>query len=111
MDNVFIERLWRSLKHEDVYLKGYSDGREAKAGIDTASTGPVHRVHFTSSPLALKTVAPQRSGADCLRPHAYWHTSQNPGRDSTAAVVPPPVVKPLMMNIRPNLLVAAAAST
>jgi putative transposase len=28
-----IERLWRSLKHEDVYLKGYADGREAKAGI------------------------------------------------------------------------------
>jgi putative transposase len=33
MDNVFIERLWRSLKHEDVYLKGYADGREAHAGI------------------------------------------------------------------------------
>ena len=33
MDNVFIERLWRSLKYEDVYLKGYADGREAKAGI------------------------------------------------------------------------------
>jgi putative transposase len=33
MDNVFIERLWRSLKHEDVYLKGYADGQEAKAGI------------------------------------------------------------------------------
>jgi putative transposase len=33
MDNVFIERLWRSLKHEDVYLKGYADGREARAGI------------------------------------------------------------------------------
>ena len=33
MDNVFIERLWRSLKQEDVYLKGYADGREAKAGI------------------------------------------------------------------------------
>ncbi|MEY9136324.1 transposase InsO family protein [Bradyrhizobium diazoefficiens] len=24
---------WRSLKHEDIYLKGYADGREAKAGI------------------------------------------------------------------------------
>jgi transposase InsO family protein len=23
MDDVFIERLWRSLKHEDIYLKGY----------------------------------------------------------------------------------------
>ena len=33
MDNVFIERVWRSLKYEDVYLKGYADGREAKAGI------------------------------------------------------------------------------
>jgi putative transposase len=33
MDNVFIERLWRSLKHEDVYLKGYVDGRDARAGI------------------------------------------------------------------------------
>jgi putative transposase len=33
MDNVFIERLWRSLKHEDIYLKGYADGHEAKAGI------------------------------------------------------------------------------
>ena len=33
MDNVFIERLWRSLKYEDVYLKGYADGHEAKARI------------------------------------------------------------------------------
>ena len=35
MDNVFIERLWRSLKHEEIYLKGYADGREAKAGISS----------------------------------------------------------------------------
>ncbi|KRP91989.1 hypothetical protein AOQ73_24420 [Bradyrhizobium pachyrhizi] len=33
MDNVFIERLWRLLKYEDIYLKSYSDGHEAKAGI------------------------------------------------------------------------------
>ena len=33
MDNVFIEPLWRSLKYEDVYLKGYADGREAARGI------------------------------------------------------------------------------
>jgi putative transposase len=33
MDNIFIERLWRSLKYEDIYLKGYADGREARAGI------------------------------------------------------------------------------
>jgi putative transposase len=33
--NVFIERLWRSLKHEDIHLKGYADGYEAKAGISS----------------------------------------------------------------------------
>ena len=29
MDNVFIERVWRSLKYEDVYLRGYADGKRA----------------------------------------------------------------------------------
>ena len=33
MDNVFIERLWRSLKYEEVYLKAYETVPEAKAGI------------------------------------------------------------------------------
>jgi transposase InsO family protein len=33
LDNVFIERLWRSLKYEEVYLKSYADGCEARAGI------------------------------------------------------------------------------
>ena len=33
MDNVFIERLWRSLKYEDVYLKGYADGHELHEGL------------------------------------------------------------------------------
>ena len=33
LDNIFIERLWRSLKYEDIYLKHYADGREARAGI------------------------------------------------------------------------------
>ena len=33
MDNVFIERLWRSLKYEDIYIKGYADGAEVRAGV------------------------------------------------------------------------------
>jgi hypothetical protein len=31
MDNVFIERIWRTLKYEDIYLKGYAGGGEAKS--------------------------------------------------------------------------------
>jgi putative transposase len=33
MDNVFIERVWRSLKYEEVHLKAYTGGHEARAGI------------------------------------------------------------------------------
>lgn len=33
VDNVFVERLWRSVKYEEVYLKAYENGREAKAGL------------------------------------------------------------------------------
>ena len=34
MDNVFIERLWRSLKYEEVYLKAYDSVAQARQGID-----------------------------------------------------------------------------
>ena len=33
LDNVFIERLWRSLKYECVYLNAFETGSEARAGI------------------------------------------------------------------------------
>ena len=35
MDNIFIERLWRSLKYEEVYLKDYASVTEARAGIES----------------------------------------------------------------------------
>src|SRR5215475_5581010 len=33
MDNIFVERLWRSLKYEEVYLHAYATVAEANAGI------------------------------------------------------------------------------
>jgi putative transposase len=33
LDNVFVERLWRSLKYEEVYLHAYDSAAEARAGI------------------------------------------------------------------------------
>lgn len=33
-DNIFVERLWRSFKYEEVYLKNYSTGKEVKEGTD-----------------------------------------------------------------------------
>jgi transposase InsO family protein len=33
MDNRFVERLWRSLKYEDIYLRGYENGLELRQGV------------------------------------------------------------------------------
>ena len=32
-DNLFIERLWRTVKYEEVYLKAYQDGRDARINL------------------------------------------------------------------------------
>ena len=32
-DNLFIERLWRTVKYEEVYLKAYQDGRDARISL------------------------------------------------------------------------------
>ena len=33
LDNIFVERLWRNVKHEDVYLKGYANMAELMIGL------------------------------------------------------------------------------
>ena len=33
LDNVFVERLWRRVKYEEVYLQDYADGWEAERSL------------------------------------------------------------------------------
>ncbi len=33
LDNIFVERLWCNVKHEDVYLKGYANMAELMIGL------------------------------------------------------------------------------
>ncbi len=35
LDNIFVERLWRSVKYEDIHIKGYSTMSEAYEGLNT----------------------------------------------------------------------------
>ncbi len=54
-DNLFIERLWRTVKYEEVYLKSYRDGKEARTEI-----GEYFRFYNTKRPhqaLGYKTPA------------------------------------------------------
>jgi len=48
MDNVFIERLWRSLKYECIYLHAFETGGELRAGVSTwVGHYNSHRPHST----------------------------------------------------------------
>ena len=54
-DNLFIERLWRTVKYEEVYLRAYQDGREARQSL-----GSYFRFYNTGRPhqsLAYRTPA------------------------------------------------------
>ena len=33
LDNIYVERLWRSLKYEDIYLNDYESARELRRGV------------------------------------------------------------------------------
>ena len=47
-DNIFVERLWRTVKYEEVYLKAYASVLEAQKGLETTSgstTGLVLQPH------------------------------------------------------------------
>jgi putative transposase len=79
LDNVFIERLWRSLKYEDIYLRDYENGPTLIAGVGKwfrhyNDCRPHQALHY-STPGELYR-SPESYGA---KP-AAWIQSLNPDR-------------------------------
>jgi len=64
-DNLFIERLWRTVKYEEVYLKAYQDGREARTGLGNYfrfyNTDRPHQTHGYRTPAEVYTSTPVES--------------------------------------------------
>ncbi|WP_409997275.1 IS3 family transposase [Bradyrhizobium cosmicum] len=69
MDNIFIERLWRSIKYEEVHLNAYADGREARAGIgswmDFYNHLRPHQAMNNQFPMAAWRAGMDQIEADC----------------------------------------------
>ena len=61
-DNLFIERLWRSVKYEEVYLKAYQDGRDARISLGNYfrfyNTERPHQTHGYRTPAEVFTSIP-----------------------------------------------------
>jgi len=71
LDNIFIERLWRSLKYECIYLHAFSGGREARQGIGDWMTfynnRRPHAAHGGATPVSVYRERLSASGPG-LRP-------------------------------------------
>jgi putative transposase len=61
-DNLFIERLWRTVKYEEVYLKAYQDGRDARISLGNYfcfyNTGRPHQALGYRTPAEVFTSIP-----------------------------------------------------
>ena len=79
MDNIFPERLWRSLKYEEVYLHAYASFAKAKAGGRCSGCASTTR---NGSIRALATARRGRSGETLAFAHIPTGTTANKGLDT-----------------------------
>jgi len=64
-DNIFVERLWRTVKYEEVYLKDYRDVLEARQGLDNYfpfyNEQRIHQASDYRTPRDVHFCSPQKS--------------------------------------------------
>src|SRR3954452_18455019 len=103
-DNVFVERIWRSVKYEEVYLRAYDSVAEAKASIgrylafynskrphSSLDARTPDRAYLDHLPqvAAAASISPSPPGVTPVRLHPFCvtprrrHTTPQPGRGST----------------------------
>jgi putative transposase len=89
-DNLFIERLWRTVKYEEVYLKAYRDGSEARAAL-------ADYFHFYNNQrphqgLGYRTPASVYNSGCQNRPSVSQTDSNNQGKTAGLHLNPVPVL-------------------
>jgi transposase InsO family protein len=81
LDNVFIERLWRSLKYECIYLNAFETGSETRAGINQPVDSLLQRLE-ASFGLGRENA---RRGSHGLRRHRHSGITETRTKLSKAA--------------------------
>ncbi len=82
LDNVFIERLWRSVKYEDIYLKGYESGADCHKGLTSYFQFYSHERPHQSldyrTPWEVHTQPPEMTERSTLRNRDQWSEERGP---------------------------------
>ena len=97
LDNIFVERLWRTVKYEEVYLKAYTDGRQAKTGLDAY-------FHFYNNQRPHQALG-YRTPAEVFNEESVESDEQSTEMrwSPTEALADPGKMAGLSLNIAPNL--------
>ena len=80
LDNIFIERLWRSLKYEEVFIKAYGSVAEARNGIGGwfafyNDERPHQALDYRTPRAVFEETANNHVDNARRYPHDYWHNS------------------------------------
>jgi putative transposase len=74
--NVFVERLWRTVKYEEVYLRAYDTVAEAQASIgrylDLYNAGRPHSQHSGRTGSGLVCQPADSAGGSMTPTRVYW---------------------------------------
>ena len=94
LDNIFIERLWRSLKYECIYLHAFLGGRAARQGIGDRIISTNHRrphaAHGGETPVRVyreRLRLPDRACARLSTRQPWWRTESDMKPDRQARIV------------------------
>jgi putative transposase len=105
-DNIFVERLWRSVKYEDVYLRDYQTPPEAVCGLGRYfafyNHARPHQALGWRTPAQVYGAQPTPAEARWLREYGSWEGGPQPSaaaaafalRAHSAAAAPPLVIPP-----------------
>jgi putative transposase len=80
LDNIFIERLWRSLKYEEVFIKAYASVAEARRGIGGwlafyNNERPHQALDYRTPRAVFEDTANNHVDNARRYPHDYWRSS------------------------------------
>lgn len=81
LDNIFNERLWRTVKYENIYIKHYQDVKEARNGLaDYFDFYNTHRLHSSlddHTPAQVYFKSQSKVSQPILMPHSFSLSNSN----------------------------------
>jgi putative transposase len=87
--NVFVERLWRSVKYEEVYLRAYDSVAEARASLGRyLAFYNAIRPHSSLDARTPDKAHPQRATPSTGRGHTYTNRNAVPTKPATSVSHP-----------------------